>query len=131
MADQPLVRIEPDEEGLVPVSGSITDWNVPPGVPSEYGVQGLVCYAQRWNATRYSLGWVAMTCALIISGNAMSLSDRRPLSPPGRDWQREALRSGRLPTQAITRPRDALLYLDPGETDRAETSNDWGIEFDE
>ena len=92
-------------------------------------MSGMVCWSDRsWDATRFTLGWVAYTAALIISGQVIGF-EAKPLSRRGRDWQAKALRRGWLPTQPVSRPRDELLLLDKVPRPASE-SDDLGIEFD-
>jgi hypothetical protein len=110
MAVQPLVRFLPDAEGYLPVSGNISDWEVGRGV-RHLGeiIPGLVCYCDHWNPQR-TLAWVAHQVARIAVGEVLNL-EARPLSARGRDFQAAALGQGKLPTQAISAPSPAILYL--------------------
>ncbi|MBM4089075.1 MAG: hypothetical protein FJ276_06540 [Planctomycetes bacterium] len=131
MAAQPSVQVERDEHGHVPISGSILDWRPLPGDRGELRVPGLVCWTNAWDPTRFTLGWVAYATALIITGNVLGF-EAEPLNPHGRDWQLEALGRGWLPTAAVSRPRDELLYLGGvAPREPAAGRDDSGIEFHE
>jgi hypothetical protein len=110
MALQPLVRILPNDERYLPVSGNISDWSTR-GDPrrAREAIPGLVCYADRWSSD-FTLVWLAYQIARIIVGEVLNL-ESRPLSLCGRDFQAEALARGELPTQAICAPSAAILLL--------------------
>jgi hypothetical protein len=118
------VRIQPDAEGYLPAGGNISDWEVGRG-PGHSGeaIPGLVCYADRWNP-QLTLAWLAYQVARIVVGEVLNL-EARPLSVRGRDFQAQALAEGKLPTQVVSAPSAAILFLQPP----SEGAADGGIEF--
>ena len=121
VALQPQVQVT-GNDGYLPASANISDWWAVRGA-----FPGLVCWADRWDASRYTLGWVVYQSAMLVTGQALSL-EAQPLSRRGRDWQAEALKQGLLPSHRITRPADRWLLL--RESEPTELKQD-GIEFDD
>ena len=121
VALQPQVQVT-GNYGYLPASGNISDWWTVRGA-----FPGLVCWADRWDASRYTLGWVVYQSAMVVTGQAIGL-EAQPLSRRGRDWQAEALKQGLLPSHRITRPADRWLLVQ--ESEPTELKQD-GIEFDD
>lgn len=121
VALQPQVQVA-GHDGYLPAGGNISDWWTVRGA-----FPGLLCWADRWDASRYTLGWVVYQSAMIVTGQAIGL-EAQPLSRRGRDWQAEALRAGLLPSHRITRPADRWLLVQ--ESEPTELKQD-GIEFDD
>lgn len=88
-------------------------------------IPGLVCYCDHWNPQR-TLAWLAYQVARIIVGEILNL-EARPLSLRGRDFQADALGQGKLPTEVISAPPPAILYLQPSSPEPTHGE----IEFDE
>ena len=121
LALQPQVQVT-GNDSYIPASANISDWwSVRGAFP------GLVCWADRWDASRYTLGWVIYQTAMIVTGQAIGL-EAQPLSRRGRDWQAEALKQGLLPSDRITRPADRWLLVQ--ESAPKQLKQD-GIEFDD
>ena len=121
VAAQPQVQVT-GNDGYLPASANISDWWAVRGA-----FPGLVCWAERWDASRYTLGWVVYQSAMLVTGQALSL-EAAPLSQRGRDWQAGALKRGLLPSHRITRPADRWLLV--RESEPTELKQD-GIEFDD
>jgi hypothetical protein len=121
MIVQPLVRVHPDTDGYLPISGNISDWWVANGP----GVPGLVCYCGRWDPTALSTVWVVTQVARILSGEVFHL-EASPFSQRGRDLQASLLSEGKLPTCAVAPPEDLL-----SPRTRTRRRDNGGIEFDE
>jgi hypothetical protein len=128
MAVQPLVLVAPDDDHYLPVSGNISDWT-PACVPTggALALPGMVCYSDRWHP-KFTLAWIAYQVARLLAGEVLNL-EANPLSRQGRDFQADALAQGRLPTDVVSAPRPALLYLDAAAA--AAESDHREIEFHE